>query len=615
MSDKLIKNDQWYVKDLISKINNNNITKPKFQRKRKWDIHPKKENVPNEQSYIEFLFKTRNSVHSITFGQEINEKIYYSNIDGNNRINAIKHFIDKPFEIFNKCLNDLFDFIESIDLENKDKEFLKQTFQDISYNDIINFKYNKYFLEDYLDLYNNKLKIYRDEFEIEIEKIQKKIMINGTERFDTNVIINVNLFEGYNTDELCQTFEEINKFNSTLTPTELLACKLFNEDKFVINDNIFKAELEEYIKEYYENKSKNEALICYKFDNDKINAHDFIVGYQNLSCKKYKFIDETDSNGLSLFFKLYKALYGGFTDKFNTHNVNDFIKKVEYTCDIINKTLSEIFTDKISDKLFNGSCQKKLKTLKKNNVLLIMCSVIGFMNKNEPDKSIKQKLEKCILYHFMVGDILDKTVREQFQSDDKILYQGGTSILDYSIRHFLQEPDQINNKLDKKKFTELIEYLICQSNDPVERTLDNGRRKRNERRKLRFYEKTLMFYYYKTKIPVEQLANDFWIEHIFPNSSDWDGELDKDRLGNLIPIISEMNNMRGNRHINEYNKTDRGKQFCKFIKDIIPCNDKYDKIMSHENRKVFVKDIEKFNQLCLKNEEIYKNNFIKCIFN
>ena len=70
MTDKQIKNEQWYIRDLVAKISNNKIIKPKFQRKKKWDIKPKNNNVPNERSYIEFLFKTKNSVHAITFGQE-----------------------------------------------------------------------------------------------------------------------------------------------------------------------------------------------------------------------------------------------------------------------------------------------------------------------------------------------------------------------------------------------------------------------------------------------------------------------------------------------------------------------------------------------------------------
>ena len=108
MTVKKIKNEQWPVRELISKIDNKDIVKPKFQRKKKWDILPKKDSTPNEKAYIKFLYDTENSVHAITFAQKSNSNgVIYSNIDGNNRINAIKHFMDKPFEIFSEYLDDL----------------------------------------------------------------------------------------------------------------------------------------------------------------------------------------------------------------------------------------------------------------------------------------------------------------------------------------------------------------------------------------------------------------------------------------------------------------------------------------------------------------------------
>ena len=102
MTNKSIKNEQWTVKHLLSKIKNNEIYKPKYQRMRKWNVLPdKKDNFPSEKKYIEFLFGTNHSVHPITFGV-INS--LHSNIDGNNRINALSHFTDKPFEIFPEYL-------------------------------------------------------------------------------------------------------------------------------------------------------------------------------------------------------------------------------------------------------------------------------------------------------------------------------------------------------------------------------------------------------------------------------------------------------------------------------------------------------------------------------
>lgn len=195
MTDKKIRNEQWYVNELISKINKKDISKPQFQRKRKWDIHPKKENNPNEKNYIKFLYDTENSVHAITFGEETDSEKIYSNIDGNNRINAIKHFIDKPFEIFNEYLDNLIHEINKLPLNQEDKERLITIFSNLSYSEIMDFKYNHYFNKNgFADLYP-KIQIHRDFIEDElIEDIKTKLKIKSSRRFDLNVKINVNIF-------------------------------------------------------------------------------------------------------------------------------------------------------------------------------------------------------------------------------------------------------------------------------------------------------------------------------------------------------------------------------------------------------------------------------------
>lgn len=617
MTDKMIKNEQWSVKQLISKIDNNEIIKPKFQRKKKWDILPKpKGDTPNNCAYIKFLYDTENSVHAITFGQESNsQRIFYSNIDGNNRINAIKSFMDKPFEIFNDYLNDLYEYIDTLKLSADHRYLLKKIFYNLSYNEIIKFKYHKYFNENgHGELYNSKLKIHRDDFEPQIEKIQKQLTINESDTFDSTVKINVNLFDGYNTDELCQTFEDINKYNSKLTETELLACRLHNICDFTINNKAFEIELIDFIKEYYIDKSDQEVLKCYEFDGEDINAHDFIVGFQNLCHKKFSFISQTDVDGLSLFFKIWKALFISFIDTFTTKNVNDFIETIYYSCYILQDTVSNIFTDQINNKLFNNTCQDKLQTLKKNNLFMLISSIIGFKKKQTQKNIIIKHLEKCLMYHFFVSDIKEKNVREDFKNYDSIAYRAGGGFIENTVKNLLSNPETISNKLTTKLFDKLIDHLFDEINSPYERKLENGKNKNDKRRKLKFFEKTLMFNYYKGKIPTNMLDNEFSIEHIIPNSSEWEDELDKDRTGNLIPIISTINFQRGNNHISSYKKTKEGSDFCKFINDIIPPCQSYNSIINHDERKPKIINNEKYNEMCKNNETIYKEYLISCLF-
>ena len=626
MTDKRIKNEQWSVKQLISKIDNKDITKPKFQRKKKWDIFPKKnKSSPNELDYIKFLYDTENSVHAITFGQEsASHRIFYSNIDGNNRINAIKHFMDRPFEIFSEYLKALFDIFDKINSENILK--IKEIFNKLSYEQIIKMKTPAKFFrqEDKRELFE-EIRVQEEAIEQEVEKIQKKILVNRTDYFESTVKINVNLFEGHNTDELCKTFEDINKYNSNLTETELLACRLHGICNFNIDDNLFETKLKRCIKQYYEDKSKAEVLYCYQFGEEgKINAHDFIVGFQNLCSQNCDLISTSNVDGLSLFFKLWKTLNKKKTEKkteeisfhkdvFTTENVNVFIKNINYSCNILQETISNIFTDKINDKLFNNSCREKIKTLKKNNLFMLIISIIGFKEKQEQKKVIIKNLEKCLFYHFFVSDLKNKDKREEYYNNDPINLRGGGILIESYCQKILKKPETIINKLDKHLFDKLLNDLFNEQNSPHKRKLDNDKNKNDKRRKIKFFEKSLMFYYYKGKIPTNMLDNEFSIEHIMPNSSEWEGELDKDRTGNLIPIISTINSQRGNKHIKTYKKTDEGKQFCEFIKDIIPNNDDYDIIIKHD-RKPIIKNNVKYNEMCEKNEYIYKLNFSNCLF-
>jgi len=618
MTDKRIKNEQWTVRELIQQVQNQHISKPKFNRKKKWDIIRIKEIKPNIQDYIIFLYGTYNSVHAITFGEYTTDgNLSFSNIDGNNRINAIMHFMNKPFTIFPEYLKDLFKELDEID--NVDKIILqeiKDVFNNISYNDMISIKTpGKYFRTiGKTELYSN-IQHKNDDFDDRIEEIQKLLKINDNS-FDSYIKINVNLFERYTNDELCKTFEDINKFDNKLTEIELLACRLYHITNFTINDSIIKTQLQQTICEYYKEKSEGEVLKCYNYtDTEIINAYDFIVGFQNLCHNTYNFIEKTDYNGLSLFFKLYKTLYGLNETSYTTENVNDFIKYINYSCNILNGIIQSMFTTQLNDILFNKSCLIKLNLLKKNTLYMILISIIGFYKQNTDETIIKNSIAKCILYHFMISDVSDKDKKGYFKNFDTILYEAGGSYINNKTKQYLETPLTIVHDNIQNIFVELIDYLCLENNMPTERYMDDEKQKlkKEKRRKLQFWEKTLMFYYYKEHIPINMLENDFSLEHIIPNSSIWEGELDKDRLGNLTPIISLINSSRGNRHINFYKDSDQT-GLCEFMKNIIPTNEVYDSIMNHDTRKAMLINNDAYNELCLKNQETYKNNFIQCIF-
>ena len=484
MTDKSIKSEQWSIKELLKKIKNGKIKHPKYQRKKKWTRQPKKNNTPNERSYIEFLQNTENSVHAITLGSVSDSQgTYYTNIDGNNRINAIKHFDDKPFEIFPDYLEEIKKFINENISDIGYKIILNKIFENLSYNDIIYFKWNHYFKDnDYKDMYNDVLQILRDSVEDIIERLQNKLKINENDLFDLTVKMNINVFEGYTSDELCKIFEEINKFNSKLTETELLGSQLYNISDFTINNNIIKTEIGNHIEKYYVNRSNDEALDSYIHDveTNDIDAYDFIIGFQNFCASKYSFIENTNNpQGLSLFFRSYKLLYKKLDkDTFITQNVNDFIEKINKCCNILERLSKKIFTEQINESLFNSSCKDKFKTIKKNTAFILLSGMFGFLKSKLEDKVIMNKLEKVLLFHFMVEDIKNTDMRDDFKLSDSLSSSRESQL----SKNMLNNPELISKKVTEESFNKLIDILHGEQNIPDERFLSNNKKKNDKRK-------------------------------------------------------------------------------------------------------------------------------------
>jgi len=611
---KNIKNEQWYVKQLEAKVKNNEIIKPKYQRKRKWDILPKKENTPSEKNYIKFLFNTQNGVHAITFGQPADK---LENIDGNNRINAILHFLDEPFCIFPENLSEIFSYIKTVITSNSLSK-IKEIISKMTYDELMSFKYNKYFIEKgYAEIYNSDLKNIRDEMEPYFDRLILSLKINGKDRFDTDVKININLFEGYSCEELAVVYKDINKYNSGLTEQEILASVLYGINDFVIEDLSFKMQIINFIRKFYNEQSSDEKLICYQFGekNEKINAFDFMVAFQNYSNDKCSLIGKSENSGLCLFFKIYKVINKGkFNETFTTENVNIFINYILKVINILNKLKNNIFMENLvsKNKIFDG-CNKKLNSLNKNNMCMVISCIIGYLDKNESEDNILKSIEICMLYHFFTNDVRDKDKRTYFQIKDSILYVCGGEYVEGKSKEYYKTPNSISENINKEAMKELINHLIAENVlDKLFEIRSNGKDKK-DRRVRKLHEKALIWYFYRNKVPVDFLKEKFWVEHICPFSSSWEGKIDIDRLGNIFPIIDYLNSKRSNKHISEYKKYDKN-NFIKFLDNVIPTINEYDEIISHENSKPSIKNSEKYDKFASANEEYLVNSFLENLY-
>jgi hypothetical protein len=616
---KSIKNEQWTVDYICNAIKNKEIIKDKYQRPKKWLIL-KHESKASIREYIDFLQETLNSVHAITFGKQDKQ---FANIDGNNRLNAIMFYLEKPFDVYPEYLDNIKEFIKKR-FSNEIHDELIQIFSKLSYNEIIDFQYQLFFEDSGKEeLYQKHLKLFRDDWEDffygskkkNIKGFQKNFKIKGTINFN-EVKININLFEGYSNDELNDIYLQVNTHNSSFTEIELLAGRLYNVTDFKISNNTIKNNIEETLCHFYKKRSEKEVLECYEYKLSTMNAYDFIVGYQNNIHNQCNMIEEVDNSGLSLFFKIWKTLYKNFDDTFTTANVNNFIEKIEKTKNILNDLHKNLFPDILADVLFKNS-NKKETSLKKNNIYVIIMVIIGYLNHDTSYKIIIKSIEKCILYHFFVKDIANKDEKEMYKIYDTILYEAGGKYIDNVADKMLKTPTLISDKITRDMIDKVINILITQSikNGQYE-TRENGKDKKDRRRSRPYHEIVMLFNYFRHKVPCEYLSNKYWVEHIIPFSSEWDGDIDTDRFGNIIPIIDKINKKRGNKNINEYSRIekDEGTQFIKFLNDIIPSKDIYNSIVSHKERKPMIINNEMYNTLCSENENKLKMAFIHYLF-
>jgi hypothetical protein len=608
--NKSVKNEQWFISNLLNKIKRGDITKPKFQRKKKWTLlpDPKNDKLPNEQAYIQFLFDTQDSGYPIIFGE--NGSSQYTNIDGNNRINTIFHFMDKPFEIFPNYLNDINTFIDSLKLDNPVKEKVKKLFSEISYENIIDFKYSRYFKNiGEAELYDSHLKILADDFEPYIENIQNKLKIKKG-RFDTTIQISAKLYSGHSIDELAKIFESMNKYTSTITDIDLMASRLHSVINFEITDPIILTCIQQALIDFYRSKAEHEVLECYKFDkNDRINAYDLLVGFQNYCHEKCKFVEKTDSNATTLFFKLYRTLYksvGTIENLFTTEFVNRFISQICECYDILNELEQTSFTTTLNEALFNIKCSERLSTLKMNNMYLIIISIIGYIENHTPRKKIIESIRLTLFYHFFIQCIEDKEKREEMSRLDYIGYQPGGQFIDKSAENVHRSPELISGKITIESMKEVLNLLLDEGNQ--------SRDKKKGRRKRKFYEKVLIYFYYKQQIPINFLRDyTFELEHIAPYSSTWKGKIDIDRLGNIIPITTPLNRKRGTKPISYY-KEEEPYKYIQYIEEMIPSVEMYDQIVSHAKHQQSIISNELYDKFCEENEKRYIDNFMICMF-
>lgn len=607
------------------------LIKPKYQRKKKWSIFFKKKTIPNIKDYIKFLYINTFSFDIITLSSQIkNNKQIYINIDGNNRINAICHFLNNPLKIFPEYLEKFLKFSKSKLKNEEEVKKIKEYMEKLNYCDIINFSWSKNFKNFDEDLYKNKLgngDLIRDDGEEYIDNIKNNLKI-GNLRFDDIVRIPVAICKNYKISDLIKIFVDINEANTSMTPIEIYAGVLYNACNFTIENKDIYHSILSNITEFYKNNSIGEELECYKIDKDKefqLNAYDFLVGYQNYCSKKCININKIDNDKKNILFTLWEILFNSVDgETFTNENVNEFIENIEFCIECFKKIKNKIFINNRQKDNYFQKLEKNLNQYKDYNLLFIFSTLIGIKNNNKNDKkNCKKILSICIpiLYNFFVKGVTDKTDRDKFNAHNIFKTDGGGSYISNKCKTFLKNPEVFfknKNKpfITRPIFKQLTKYLLNDFICPDKRFLENGSIKKNKRRDRKFLEKYILYNNCAIKNSMIEIThNIFSNEHIFPFSSKWDGEIDIERLGNIFPLPIKTNIRRSNKHIKEYKnllkEENHNSNFLSNLQNIIPNDDDYNKIIKHNGNKCckIFNNIE-FNKYCKKNEQEYIQVFL-----
>ena len=643
-----IENTTWSICTLLDYYKL--ISKPKFQRKSNWINLPDDDNSnkPNNKEYMEFLIKNKNSINPISLGYNIKEdKECYIIIDGNNRLNCIIKFYNKPYKLFKEYYEKIINLIDNNDeILTNDKLELKKSIFNLNYDEIASFRRFKDTINTINTIDTIDIKISNEFIRIledELIEISKKFLLKNKARIDQDVKININIFKNVDMNKYSEIFEDINKHSNSLSQNELLSGILYNE-YFKLNDiNIYLFDdLINEIKLHYnfkENKkikkklfgnknvitNKNndfddddkEVLEDYKFIIDKnnkdiLNVYDFMLGFQNYCNKKYKIIKTFRDSGLSIFFKIYEYVYGDIYPG-NTIVINHFIFEINYACNILSKSYSYIESKNIDLTIFNQN--ENFDLFNNESICMFLLIIIikyKFYNNDlhkyeNIDDFLIKKIKICIIYHILC--VKNYIKNNECSNDIKNNYLKYDIITKYTKSNVKKNcsyvmTGKINDILDlqSKIFFDLLNlYLKNKINEKKYRRINKNNK---TKRKLCFIDKIIIINYYVKNI----LNNDeslidkkYTINSIIPCNINYENELDIARIGNLIPIPEEYYEEQiKNKSLYPIYYNNIIKFYPENINDIIHNGKISSKLLCNN----------KYNELCINNERIYINSFI-----
>ena len=614
---------------MAQRVKDNKIINTKCQRKSKWLILPNKKQpkTPSMRKYIDMLRKLKHAQHTISLGRyEDNDK--YQNIDGNNRMKAITMFLDKPFEIY----PDEFEHINKVLMEQLNKSAIDKNQYKIIKDFFFNLDYKTIFeYDDWFPFYSdhkNKIKcdnfaFFNEKIHLVLRKIRNTFQVGKNKAFSDHVKLLFVIYEGFTDEELWDNYYNLNRYNRSMTDIEMITA-VHCSNHIDISNLPVQHEIYNEIKTYYEDMGKDELLEFHNIEdraNWRPNSFEILLGLHIIYYKKYNIIKKykISSNCLPMLFRIYKIIYGDLynLDNFSNEKITEFINNIDKCMISIDKINNMISPSIILESTYFKKIKNKnvLDKLSKTAKEIVLTTIYGVHTQNI---DINEDIRRVILYEIFVSCVKNKEKQKEFNANNIFKLDGGGTVLDNFLKRILDSPSDIAKKLTKERFKKLIDYLFTQDLEPK----TNREKDVNKRRKTRkLYEIYLFMYYYNNKAPLNFIQQKFSDEHLIPFTSKWNNEtkLDICRLGNIIPLLHTINNKRGTKHIDEYERLDTQYDYIRHIKPLIHTSLEYNEIVEYIKIKgkkqcphIFNNDA--YNKRCESNEKLYRDCFLDTIF-
>ena len=650
-----ITTETWNIKKLmeIQKI----CKKDKFQRRMRW-LLKRSETKPKMSSmreYIDFLVKYKNSQIPIALGEFVSERQKkYSVSDGNNRIHAILNMLQRPYLLYDDFFDPLIIYLEGLNIDKDTKQSFISFIKNLTYKEIRVGDWDGKFENTQPEIY----KKFNDSIsgtiskglKIQFNNLKKKFSFND-DTFDltSDVHIVVNVFNNFTYEELKQNFLDVHEKVESMDEFDLLAASLGCYEITIENEEL-EIKLKKVIIDYYKNRNRNDELLeQYNVEKDKDfkwNAFDFLLSFQEYCCNKYKVFNNIDFSKaikhVPVIFRLFKIMFNDNQLKketFTQENINMFIKKCEKGFKLLRSIVDDIYPNlNINNEISVFKTREKSGKFK-GMPLFALISVLTGDNYLDSSEN-KNKIKQIIYYNSLIQQIQIPNEKINGKKHEHIKKKKDTfrvyNILDSQRNEYKHTEYYLNEQHNnptkflsrsptKTEMKNIIKYIInherCKRElNPMECQPTNMKK----RRQVTYTSFILMYDYWRRcqTFDVNQKIREEGIkmhnDHLIPHRSSITSKLTLDRLGNLSPIMGNVNSGRGNDHIKYYWDNPEIEKVIRNLK-IFPTVEEYDNIVEYDksgsNKICKIKNTQAYNTLCDRNETLYLNSFISNLYN